>query len=57
MKKLMITQKPHTVFGFVYGSTQRIVGLKFVMEFSYLEKRKEGSPLHPLAEDTPKRAT
>ena len=31
--------------------------VKFVMEFSYLEKRKEGSPLHPLAEDTPKRAT
>ena len=56
MKELIITQKPQTVFGFVCGSTQSR-RVTFVMEFSYLEKRKEGSRLHPLAEDTSKRAT
>ena len=40
VKKLIITQKPHTVFGFVCGSTQRIVGLSLSRSFPTWKREK-----------------
>ena len=40
VKKLIITQKPHTVFGFVCGSTQRIVGLSLSWSFPTWKRGK-----------------
>ena len=40
VKKLIITQKPHTVFGFVCGSTQRIVGFSLSWRFPTWKRGK-----------------